>query len=104
MGNNGAWTQAEEIIVKIYNIGKLDIAVLDIIGESFGGVDIDSGGSQDLLAKDGKNLFQIVVSLVHPDWEPGDPPENWKEDEYGSWEADVCYETFDEITSARWNW
>ena len=61
MGWNTGYTIFEETVVGAYDLGKLDKDLLTVLMEPYRGSDIDSGGSCDLEAKDGKGVEQIVI-------------------------------------------
>ena len=63
MGWNSGYTIVESTVVALYDLGKLDRDVLDAVMEPYRGTDIDSGGSQDLRAKDGKSFEEIVIKV-----------------------------------------
>lgn len=94
MGNNFSYMIVEEQIINLYDKGLLTLEILDVLCEAYRGTDIDSGGSQDLEAEDGKSFEEIVVALVEPDFKPSnDPKDPWD-----------YYEEFGEIRSSRWGW
>lgn len=80
MGNNGAYTNFESLTVDLYNKGLLNKEILSSIMEQYRGTDIDSGGSQGLVANDGLNVVAIVIKTfgkelpVMPDVQ-----KNWKD-------------------------
>jgi len=63
MGWNSGYTVFEATVVGAYNLGKLDKDLLTVLMEPYRDTDIDSGGSRDLVAKDGKRVAQIVIEL-----------------------------------------
>lgn len=94
MGDNHAYMIIEEQVVKLYDAGLLTLPILDILCESYRGTDIDSGGSQDLQAKDGKFFEEIAVELVNAEFKPSDDPNDpWSH-----------FEEFGELSSSRWGW
>jgi len=102
MGNNSAFTQFEATIVLLYDKGALTSDVLDALGEQYRGTDIDSGGSRDLQAKDGKYLMEIVIETMCPGWTPVKKDDG----EYlhpHQWESDERYDKWCEITD-KWGW
>lgn len=66
MGDNAAYTFFEGAVVGLYDLGKIDKKSLDVLGKLFDGCDIDHGGSRDLVAKDGKDLQEIIISVMLP--------------------------------------
>lgn len=99
MGWNTGYTIFEATVVGAYDLGKLDKALLTVLMEPYRGTDIDSGGSNDLLSKDGKDVEQIVVETwggVMPTKPPGeydDDPDAW--DQY----HDEAYDAFSAVTN-----
>lgn len=96
MGNNAAYTDLEAIVVGIYDLGKLDSEVLKVILSAFSRYgDIDSGGSQDLVSHDGKDMQRIIVEVMDPEFKPVPAPDqpDWDEDD----ENDAWYYRYCEI-------
>lgn len=98
MGWNTVYTIFEATVVGAYNLGKLDKELLAVLMEPYRDTDIDSGGSRDLEAKDGKNVNQIVIETCglamppKPDGECDDDPDSW--DDY----HDKVYDLFKSVT------
>lgn len=92
MGNNEAFATFETMVIRLYDLGKLDLETLDAIAENWRGTDIDSGGQQYLEAKDGKGLEEIVIDLVDPGWILHEDDE------------DALWDKFAEIKESRWEW
>lgn len=63
MGNNSAFSNFEAVILAVYNKGALDRELLKTISECFQDQDADAGGYSGELAKDGKELYEIVAFL-----------------------------------------
>ena len=61
MGWNSGYTIFEATVVGAYDLGLLNKDLLCVLMEPYRGSDIDSGGSHDLVAKDGLNVKEIVV-------------------------------------------
>lgn len=98
MGWNTGYTIFEATVVGAYDLGKLDKALLEVLMEPYRGTDIDSGGSADLLSKDGKGVERIVVETwggtmpTEPPGEYDDDPDAW-----GQYEDDA-YQAFKKVT------
>lgn len=90
MGNNRAFTYFEETTVLLYDEGVLTPDLLNKLGEQWRDTDIDMGGYQELAAKDGKNLLQILVALMMPG-------------EVDLSDGEAVYEAFDKIRE-KWGW
>lgn len=72
MGNNAPGADFETIVINLYDENCLSKNVLNVIGEVFVGSysDIDLGGNQDLVTKDGKGLEQVVVEIMRLGYAP----------------------------------
>lgn len=70
MGNNQAGSDFEDLVIDFYNMDKLDVEALALIGKCFYGKygDCDSGGWVYRETKDGKTVDQVVVEMVNPDY------------------------------------
>ena len=101
MGDNFSMTVVERQVVSLYDLGALTLPVLDALCEPFRGTDIDSGGLEYLTSKDGKDLSQIAVELVSPDFKPNEPSgdDEWDYDVHWGWDDE-----FSEISGKRWGW
>jgi len=99
MGWNTGYTIFESTVVGAYDLGKLDKDLLSVLMEPYRDSDIDSGGSNDLASKDGKNVQQIVIETwglempPKPDTEYGDAPDSW--DDYHN----KAYDLFCAVTN-----
>lgn len=67
MGWNTGFTIMEQTVIDVYDTGKLDAAMLRILLAPYEDTDIDSGGCRDLKTKDGKGIFEVLVSTLLPD-------------------------------------
>ena len=94
MGWNTGYTIFEATVVGAYDLGKLDKALLKVLMEPYRNTDIDSGGSRDMEAKDGKCVEQIVIEV----WglEMPTAPLGGDEDAWHSF-YDARYEQFREV-------
>ena len=61
MGWNKGFTIFEKTVIGSYDLGKLDKELLKVLMEPYRNTDIDSGGMEGLMSKDGKGIDQIVV-------------------------------------------
>lgn len=82
MGWNKGYAIFESTVVGAYDLGKLDKALLSVMMEPYRNQDIDSGGSADLKAKDGKGVEQIVIET----WGLPMPAAPSDEDDEDAWE------------------
>jgi hypothetical protein len=102
MGNNAAFTAFEATVIAVYNYGILDQKLLSELMEPYRGVDIDSGGMQGTLAKDGLDIEEIVIKTFgvvlppapelpedHDQWTDGDRAVN---DEYQELRAELFFD------------
>lgn len=85
MGWNTGYTIFEATVVGVYDLGKLDKALLGVLMEPYRDSDIDSGGEMGLESKDGLCVREIVCKVwglelpacpaLNPD------PDEWTEEE-----------------------
>jgi hypothetical protein len=62
MGNNTIFNEMEFYVVTLYDKGVLDKELLSIIMERYrGDTDIGEGGYEGTLAKDGKDVHEIIL-------------------------------------------
>lgn len=102
MGWNKGFEIMEEQVVGLYNQGVLNKEVLGAIMKPFKDTDIDSGGSRDLQAVDGKSVVDIICFIVEPkrykealeNFVPDPSEPEYNEDVYDLW---------GEITKREWN-
>lgn len=110
MGNNQAFADFEYLVVTMYDKGILDQSVLSTIMERHRDTDIDSGGKEGTLSKDGLDCEEItckIFGVAMPD-RPQLPKDHlsWTEeqnalnDEY--WERRG--EAFDSISREMFGW
>lgn len=89
MGNNQAGRDFEQMVIGLYDLDKLDIATLDLVGKTFYYYpDIDAGGYAYLTAKDGLDVEEVVLKMLDPDFVSAD--------------EDDAYYRFQELTEERW--
>lgn len=96
MGNNTAYTIFEHTIITLYNKGVLDLDLLDTLAKKQANSDIDRGGSCSLKANDRKNLEEICLNLIYPEWKPKSAIGS--EDYWDEW-----MDKWDQLEK-RWNW
>jgi len=102
MGWNKGYEIFEATVVGAYDLGKLDKDLLSVLMEPYRGTDIDSGGSNDLVSKDGKEVRQIVIET----WGlkmPEKPLEDDDEDAWEDYENKVC-DLFARISDDHFGW
>lgn len=110
MGWNQGYTIFEATVMGAYGLGKLDMELLDVLGEPYRDSDIDSGGECGLVAEDGKDLTDVVLSVagIELPAKPSFPqPETWEgSDADRAWEEyyDRRQDAFDALTRRRWGW
>jgi len=90
MGNNQAGRDFQQMVIGLYDLDKLDIKSLDLVGETFYYYpDIDSGGyDYGLVTKDDLTVEQVVLKILDPAFVPEDD--------------DHVYDRFYELTHERW--
>lgn len=64
MGNNQAYTDFEFFTMACYDAGILTPKLLKKFIHHYDGTDIDSGGSHNLIAYDGKEIEDVVISIM----------------------------------------
>jgi len=67
MGWNKGYSIMEKQVVGLYDLEILTKDVLEVIMEPFCNSDIDSGGSNNLKAKDGKTAEDIICFIMEPE-------------------------------------
>lgn len=96
MGNNAAFTSFEATVIAVYNRGVLDKDLLSDLMEPYRDVDIDSGGMQGTLSKDGFDCVEIVCKVFGLEIPPRPqlPPDyrTWSEEQ--SAQNESWYETY----------
>ncbi len=92
MGNNQAYSDWEQLIIRLTDAGKMDLEVLDIISEVYRGLDVDHGGASYITTKDGLDADQVAIKLVDPEW-VADPDDE-----------DAESDKFYDIKTERWGW
>jgi len=104
MGWNQGYTIMEAQVVKAYDSGFLNKDLLNVIMEPFRDSDIDSGGSYDLKAKDGKGAEEIICFIMEPEKyqdaidNPSPPDPDYPDDPYNEKLDDL----WNEITRREW--
>jgi len=81
MGNNAAFTSFEASVIAVYNRGVLDKDLLDALAKPYEGMDIDRGGQEGTLAKDGLDIDDIILKLYGielPPYPIEAGPASWK--------------------------
>lgn len=91
----------EQQVISLYDMGVLTKEVLNYTMQPYYGTDIDSGGSRNLKAKDGKGVEEIICLIMEPE-RYKEATENFipdpKEPNYNGKLDDMWYE----ITRREW--
>ena len=100
MGNNAAFTNFEATVIAVYDKGVLDKSLLGSLMEQHRGIDIDRGGMEGTLSKDGLDVEEITIQVgggVLP--KRPDLPEKMSEWTEGQHQANEDYweQRFDEF-------
>lgn len=109
MGNNAAFSSFEASVIAVYNKGVLDKELLDALAEPYRDSDIDRGGMEGTLSKDGLDIDGVILKTYGIEMPPRpDIPKDWKqwtkeqqlasEDWYG-----LQYEKLEPIENG-WGW
>ena len=68
MGWNQGYTIVESQVVSLYDLGVLNSKeILKTLLKPFSDQDVDSGGSYNLRAKDGKSFEEIICFFMEPE-------------------------------------
>ena len=94
MGWNTGFSVMEQAVIGAYDAGKLDADILRILLRPYENTDIDSGGCRDLKTKDGKGIFDVLVSTLLPDVYAELKAKNLDEDDW-------LFELHEEYTGLR---
>ena len=110
MGWNTGYAIMENTVVALYDSGVLTSELLDKIMKPFKGTDCDSGGSNDLKARDGSGVEEIICKTMKPEkykevvenpkWHEGEEPETEDHDKWNSNEK--AYDLFSSIWRDMW--
>lgn len=100
MNRRISYASFERTVLDMYEQGDLTLEFLEHIAHQYRTVGIDSAGSQYLLARDGKDLHQICISLVDPNFILA--LRGSSEDHLESWEREL--QKWEEIVRQRWGW
>lgn len=104
MGWNAGYEQMEQAVISVYDQGLLTKELLDTLMEPYKNTDCDSGGSQNLKARDGLGVEEIICKTMEPE-KYQDAIENpvYAEGEPPSWESnEKAYDLFRSIWADRW--
>lgn len=101
MGWNEGYTIIEEQVISLYDLGILNKEILNALIKPFCNRDVDSGGSRDLKAKDGKSFENIVCFIMNlekyneaiKDFIPDPKEPDWNE---------ALYDLYSEVTRKEW--
>lgn len=67
MGWNVGFSIMEHTVITLYDEGVLTKSLLDQIMTPYKNTDCDSGGSNDLLSKDGLRVEHIICKIMEPE-------------------------------------
>ena len=109
MGNNAAFTSFEASVIAVYNRGVLDRDLLDALAAPYEGMDIDRGGMEGTLAKDGLDIDGVICKVygivlapypdIPKDYRDWTPEQQALNDEWG----EAKYEAINKIEK-KWGW
>ena len=109
MGNNAAFTSFEATVIAVYDEGVLSKKLLGKLMEPYRGVDIDHGGMEGTLSKDGLDVEEIVIKTFGKKMPPRlDIPKDYKTWTPAQYELNDAYqearaELFNSITD-KYGW
>ena len=63
MGNNSAFTSFEASVIAVYNHGVLDKELLAELAKPYADTDIDRGGMEGTLTKDGLDIDGVILKI-----------------------------------------
>jgi hypothetical protein len=81
MGNNQAFTSFEASVIAVYNRGVLDKELLKDLAAPYADTDIDRGGMEGTLTKDGLDIDGVVLKVHGVEL----PPEPELPKDYRKW-------------------
>jgi hypothetical protein len=109
MGNNAAFTSFEASVIAVYNRGVLDKELLDALAAPYEGMDIDRGGMEGTLTKDGLDIDGVICKVygivlapypdIPKDWRKQTPEQQDLNDEW----VEATYEAIQKIQE-KWGW
>jgi len=94
------YTTFEQVVIALYNRGVLTLELLDTLALAYRGMEVDSAGSINLRARDGKDLPQACIALINPAFSLVERGGRGDDEEY--WETEL--KEWSHITNARWGW
>ena len=110
MGNNAAFTSFEASVIAVYNKGVLDQELLDALAAPYEGMDIDRGGMEGTLTKDGLDIDGVICKVYGIVLCPyPDIPKDWhvwtdeQRDANDAWQESKG-DALRKITYDRWGW
>lgn len=110
MGWNAGYMVLENQVINLYNNDLLTKEVLACVIEPFKETDCDSGGSCNLVAKDGLTADEIMLKVWNPDGynrfldEIGSDFSSREDRLSALWNSDTFYKLFwDEIWRGEWH-
>jgi hypothetical protein len=90
----------EKTILDLYDQELLTLDRLDRVADLYRWLHIDNAGSQYVLTRDGKDLYQVCIELVDPSFPI--PVRGSSEDHEEYWEQE--FKKWEDIVRWRWNW
>ena len=101
MGWNTGYTIFEATVIGAYDLGVLTPELLSVLMEPYRGTDIDDGGRMELVARDGKEIHQVVIETFGGVMEP-EPADDAPDEEHDvHW--DGVYDAFQAVTD-KFGW
>ena len=110
MGNNAAFTSFEASVIAVYNKGVLDKELLIALAAPYADTDIDRGGMEGTLTKDGLDIDGVILKIYGIELPPyPDIPQDWRQQTEAQQQLNDDWvehkaEVLSKITYSEWGW
>ncbi len=94
------YAKFEKMVLYLYDRKLLTLSLLDYIADHYRQLGIDSAESCSIRAQDGKDLYQVCITLVDPTFPIAIAGSSDDHEEY--WEQEL--KKWEEIVRKRWGW
>lgn len=111
MGWNQGYTVLEAQTIALYDLGVLTPEVINALCAPFRDTDIDSGGSRNLKAKDGRSFEDILLAVAAPEavqarmaaLKAATPGQDWLNENYQD-DREEQSEAYNSAQKAEWDY